>query len=93
MRLEDYNTAKRLQDSIEEFDKMEAALKSAVHDVKSQHNKSDADDLSHLILKLVETKKGERVLDYIVGIVTQTFQDAKSELQKRFEELWLMYNW
>lgn len=87
MTLNVYNEAKRLQDRIEEFDKMSVALCCAAQDVKNQHKESDVEDLALLIMKLVETKEGERVLDNIVGTIAMKFEDAKRELQKMFDDL------
>jgi hypothetical protein len=87
MKLEDYNQAKDIRDRMDEFDKMSAALQTAANDVIKLHNKSDAEELAALIMKLVETKEGERVLESIVGTFAMRFHDAKRELQKMFDEL------
>lgn len=87
MKLEDYNQAKDIRDRMDEFDKMSAALQTAANDVIKLHNKSDAEDLAALIMKLVETKEGERVLESIVGTFAMRFHEAKRELQKMFDEL------
>jgi hypothetical protein len=87
MKLEDYNQAKDIRDRMDEFDKMSAALQTAANDVIKLHNKSDAEELAALIMKLVETKEGERVLESIVGTFAMRFHEAKRELQKMFDEL------
>jgi len=87
MKLDDYKQAQRLMERIEEFDKMDVALRSAAQDVKKQHNESDAEDLAQLIIKLAETKEGERVIDHIVGTITWKFEEAKRELREMFNDL------
>lgn len=87
MKLEDYNQAKAIRDRMEEFDKMSAALQTAANDVIKLHNKSDAEDLAALIMKLVETEEGERVLESIVTSFTMRLHDEKIKLQKMFDEL------
>jgi hypothetical protein len=87
MKLDDFNEAKRLQERILEFDKMCDVLCCAAQDVKNQHKDSDAEDLALLIMKLVETNEGERVLDYIVNTFAMKFEKDKRELEKRFDEL------
>lgn len=87
MKLEDYNQAKVIRDRMEEFDKMSAALQTAANDVIKLHNKSDAEDLAALIMKLVETEEGERVLESIVTSFTMRLHDEKIKFQKMFDEL------
>lgn len=72
---------------IEECEKMEVTLSSAVKDVKEHHNESDAEDLTQLIMKLSETKEGGRVIDHIVGTLMMRFREAKRELEQQFAEL------
>jgi len=85
--MEQYNQAKAIRERMEEFDKMGAALRTAADDVEKLHNKSDAEDLATLIMKLIETKEGERALDYIVTTFAMRFHDEKLKLQKLFNEL------
>jgi hypothetical protein len=87
MKLNVYEQAQRIMERIDEFDKMDAALRSAAQDVKDKRNKNDAEDLAALIMDLVDTKDGERVLDSIVGAFLLRFEDAKRELRKMFDEL------
>ena len=87
MKLEDYDQAKAIRDRMEEFDKMSSALQTAANDVIKLHNKSDAEDLAALIMKLVESEEGERVLESIVTSFTMRLHDEKIKLQKMFDEL------
>ena len=87
MKLDNYKPAKHLMERIEECEKMDEALRSAAQDVKEQHNESDAEDLAQLIMKLTETKEGERVIDAIVGTISWKLEDAKRELREMFDDL------
>ena len=51
------------------------------------NKQSDAEYIASLILKLSETKEGERVIDYIVGSLTWKFEEAKRQLENQFDEL------
>ena len=87
MKLDDYKMAQRIRERIEEFDKMEETLHSAIKDVKEKRKLSDTTVLALLITELIETKEGERVLDYIEGTITMKFENAKRELEIQFDEL------
>lgn len=87
MKKEDFYRAQRILARIDEYEKMDAALRSAAQKVKKEHKKSDADELVALIMKLVETKENETLLDYIVSTFVLRFDELKCKLRKEFEEL------
>jgi hypothetical protein len=87
MKRDDFERARNIMLRIEECEKMEVTLSSAVKDVKEHHNESDAEDLTQLIMKLSETKEGGRVIDHIAGTLMMRFREAKRELEQQFAEL------
>ena len=87
MQKEDFERAQRILARIDEYEKMDAALRSAAQKVKKEHKKSDADELAALIMELVETKENEILLDYIVSTFALRFDELKCKLRKEFEEL------
>lgn len=87
MKKDDFEQAKMILERIDEYERLDAAIRIAAQTVKNFHNESDAEDIAQLIMKLVETKDGERVIDHIVCSITLKFEQAKRELQRRFEDL------
>ena len=87
MKREDFDRAQRLLARLDEYEKMDVALRMVAQKVKKEHRKSDADELAALIMKLVETKEGVTLLDYIISTFVLKFDDMKRKIRKEFEEL------
>lgn len=87
MKLDEYKQAQNIMQRMDEYEKMSATLRDATQKVKGTQKMEDAQQLAQMIVNLVKTKDGERVVDYIVNEVAFRMEKAKRELQEMFNEL------
>ena len=87
MREEVYTRAWKIKKKIEEQKNQSAALQQAADRVRETKSKQDADALTQLILELVKTPDGCRVLDHIVHNVSSEIFKYILSLEKEFNEL------
>ena len=79
--------AKRINQSIEHYEKMKSTLKNTYESLCHVKSADDAEKLSKLIFELMEKPKGDSLVFMFVSHFTTKIDGFINNLRKEFEEL------
>lgn len=82
-----FEHAKRINQSIEHYEKMKSTLNSTFESLLHVKSADDAEKLSKLILELMEKPKGDSLVFMFVSHFTMKIDGFINNLRKEFEEL------